>query len=176
MLIKRKQHEVPELNTVSTADISFMLLIFFLVTTSMNVDKGLRGRLPHTQKTERALETEVNKAHLLTIELSESNAITVNNAAMAMDSLADVAADFILKNGNRHVIYLQTAANSTYQTYFRLQNELSKAYRTARNTLAQQRYGTTFELCDEVGQEEINKELPQRIAEKNEPNEKGGAP
>ena len=46
MLIRRKQHETPGLNTTSTADISFMLLIFFLVTTSMDVDKGLLRQLP----------------------------------------------------------------------------------------------------------------------------------
>ena len=47
MLIRRKQHETPGLNTTSTADISFMLLIFFLVTTSMDVDKGLLRQPQH---------------------------------------------------------------------------------------------------------------------------------
>ena len=46
MLIKRRKHIVPELNTTSTADISFMLLTFFLVTTSMDVDRGLVRQLP----------------------------------------------------------------------------------------------------------------------------------
>lgn len=49
MFFKRNTHDVPELNTVSTADISFMLLIFFLVTTSMNLDKGLSKNVLSTE-------------------------------------------------------------------------------------------------------------------------------
>ncbi len=48
MLIRRKQHETPGLNTTSTADISFMLLIFSLVTTSMDVDRGTVAPTPFT--------------------------------------------------------------------------------------------------------------------------------
>ena len=46
MRFHRGQREIPELNTTSTADISFMLLVFFLVTSSMDSDKGLRRQLP----------------------------------------------------------------------------------------------------------------------------------
>jgi len=46
MFLKNRQRRVPELNTTSTADISFMLLILFLVTTSMDIDKGLSRQLP----------------------------------------------------------------------------------------------------------------------------------
>ena len=46
MIFRRKRREVPGLNTTSTADISFMLLVFFLVTTSMDVDKGMNRQLP----------------------------------------------------------------------------------------------------------------------------------
>ena len=49
MIFRRKRREVPGLNTTSTADISFMLLVFFLVTTSMDVDKGMNRQLPPKQ-------------------------------------------------------------------------------------------------------------------------------
>ena len=52
MIIQRSKHRVPGLNTTSTADISFMLLIFFLVTTNMDVDKGLSRQLPPANKEE----------------------------------------------------------------------------------------------------------------------------
>ena len=71
MLIRRKQHETPGLNTTSTADISFMLLIFFLVTTSMDVDKGLLRQLPspEPQKKEQQ-QSVVDKANLMALRLT----------------------------------------------------------------------------------------------------------
>ena len=71
MLIRRNRNETPGLNTTSTADISFMLLIFFLVTTSMDVDKGLLRQLPspEPQKKEQQ-ESVVDKNSLMAIHLT----------------------------------------------------------------------------------------------------------
>ena len=68
MIFRRNRHETQGLNTTSTADISFMLLIFFLVTTSMDVDKGLLRQLPspEPQKKERQ-ESVVDKGTLMDI-------------------------------------------------------------------------------------------------------------
>ena len=75
MLIRRKQHKTPGLNTTSTADISFMLLIFFLVTTSMDVDKGLLRQLPspEPQKKEQQ-QSVVDKANLMELRLTAGGA------------------------------------------------------------------------------------------------------
>lgn len=53
-MFARRKRTVPQLNATSTADISFMLLIFFLVTTSMDLDKGLGKKLPPVEKIGRA--------------------------------------------------------------------------------------------------------------------------
>lgn len=76
MLIRRKQHETPGLNTTSTADISFMLLIFFLVTTSMDVDKGLLRQLPspEPQKKEQQ-QSVVDKANLMALCLTAGDTL-----------------------------------------------------------------------------------------------------
>ena len=103
MLFKRKKQEVPELNTVSTADISFMLLIFFLVTTSMNLDKGLKGRIPPKDKKEKQEQTEVNKNSFMSIELLPNNQITLEGKPIGLDSISPVASRFILKHAKKHV-------------------------------------------------------------------------
>ena len=61
MITRRKPRQVPRLNTTSTADISFMLLVFFLVTTSMDVDRGLRRMLPTLDDKTEQQEMEVAK-------------------------------------------------------------------------------------------------------------------
>ena len=67
MLIRRKQHETPGLNTTSTADISFMLLIFFLVTTSMDVDKGLLRQLPSPEPQKKEQQQHIPGGILLSV-------------------------------------------------------------------------------------------------------------
>ena len=74
MLIKRRQHRVPVLNTTATADISFMLLTFFLVTTSMDVDRGLVRQLPplDNEQEHNAEVVEVERANTMATESSRS--------------------------------------------------------------------------------------------------------
>lgn len=79
MLIKRRRHRVPALNTASTADISFMLLIFFLVTTSMDVDKGITRQLPPVEQTEDKSVAEVRAA----TSCSVSSGLTASSLSMA---------------------------------------------------------------------------------------------
>ena len=59
MFIRRRHRDVPELNTTSTADISFMLLVFFLVTSSMDTDKGLGRKLPPVEEQQQQVESFV---------------------------------------------------------------------------------------------------------------------
>ena len=93
MLIRRKQHETPGLNTTSTADISFMLLIFFLVTTSMDVDKGLLRQLPspEPQKKEQQ-QSVVDKANLMELRLTAGDTLLVTVWARNISSLSRVTA------------------------------------------------------------------------------------
>ncbi|HEY9551544.1 MAG TPA: biopolymer transporter ExbD, partial [Prevotella sp.] len=75
MMIKKRRRQVPGLNTTSTADISFMLLIFFLVTTSMDVDKGLLRQLPPAQNNQEQQVSEVEKSTLMAIKITPANEI-----------------------------------------------------------------------------------------------------
>ncbi|WP_273178330.1 ExbD/TolR family protein, partial [Hoylesella pleuritidis] len=72
-MFRHRPRRVPRLNTTSTADISFMLLIFFLVTTSMDVDKGLSRQLPPPDLHPQTEETNVEKHNLMTLEITADN-------------------------------------------------------------------------------------------------------
>ena len=72
-------HNVPGLNTTSTADISFMLLIFFLVTTSMDVDKGLSRQLPPPELKKESEQTNVSKSNLMTLQITSDNRLLVDD-------------------------------------------------------------------------------------------------
>src|SRR5574344_175472 len=98
--MNRKKHKVPGLNTTSTADISFMLLIFFLVTTSMNPDKGLSLRLPPPPANKEVGQLTVKERNILQVRLDASDRLTVNDQPMAVNRLKEKAKAFIANPAN----------------------------------------------------------------------------
>ena len=74
MILRREKRSVPQLNTTSTADISFILLVFFLIMTSMDTDKGLSRMLPAMTDKERQEETtDIERSNVLSIRLTETS-------------------------------------------------------------------------------------------------------
>ena len=151
MLFQKKKRSVPQLNASSTADISFVLLILFLVTTSMDVDKGLHRQLPPLQPTkDQTKPQEVDKSRIMTLHIDSRNNLTCNGAKVAIGSLHQKIVDFITVAGpQQHIIRLEADPASTYDTYFQTQNEIANAYLALRNQEAQRRYGTSFARCSD---------------------------
>lgn len=135
MIIQRRKHRVPGLNTTSTADISFMLLIFFLVTTSMDVDKGLSRQLPPAEKQEvkKQVETNIAKKDLLAIKILADNKIMVNDKPAKVGVLSQEVVNLVRRAGKKHLVTLVTDRNADYNTYFQVQNELMKGFHKVRN-------------------------------------------
>lgn len=173
MLIRKKRHHIPELNTTSTADISFMLLIFFLVTTSMDVDKGLRRQLPPAQQEKVEQESLVDKGKLMELKITGDNALLLNGQPVNMNELRIRTEEFITRVGKEHLISVSASPESAYETYFNLQNELMAAYKNVRDRLARQRYGRALEACNEAQRDVITQQCPQRIAETYQTSEEG---
>ena len=75
-----KKRKVPGLNTSSTADISFMLLIFFLVTTSMDTDQGLGRTLPKPPEDEQMQkQLDVKERNILYVRVSKDNLLMIGD-------------------------------------------------------------------------------------------------
>ena len=164
MIIHRKRQEVPGLNTTSTADISFMLLIFFLVTTSMDVDKGLARQLPAPQKKEMQ-ETNVDKSTLMALHLMAGNKLLVNDKPTDIGHLKDEAVRFIKRMGKRHVISIESDRDADYNLYFQSQNQLMEAYGELRNEYAQAKYGKRYASLSKQQKDKVRQALPIRITE-----------
>lgn len=164
-MFRRRKKTVPGLNTTSTADISFMLLIFFLVTTSMDADKGLNRLLPPPQQEELNHQRDVDEKDLLTISLYADNAITVNQQQISLPELTDIVTRFIKSRGNRHQIMIVIDRKAEYNTYFQIQNEIVRAYNILRNHSSQKRYHRNYLSLDNKERETIQKLWPQHISE-----------
>lgn len=166
MLIRRKQHETLGLNTTSTADISFMLLIFFLVTTSMDVDKGLLRQLPspEPQKKEQQ-QSVVDKANLMALRLTAGDTLLVNGKPMQVSQLKEETIRFVHRLGKKHLISIESDRDADYNLYFQMQNQLMEAYSQLRNETAQKKYHRDYALLNNDQKEQVRNICPQRITE-----------
>ena len=92
--------KTPEINATSTADIAFLLLVFFLATTTMNVDSGLYRRLPPYQP-ENQKAPEVAKRNILQILVNQNDMVMINDSPADVNTIKDRTIEFILNPGNR---------------------------------------------------------------------------
>lgn len=165
MFGRRRDHRVPGLNTTSTADISFMLLIFFLVTTSMDPDRGITRELPPIDKKSENTPTNVAKDKTLRLRIDEQGRLYCDDHPMALGSLKDSVENVVARGGKDHVIQLRTERNTSYDAYFHVQNGIIAAYNELRNQKAEQAYGEPFDELNEPQKESIVRLVPQKISE-----------
>lgn len=187
MLFRRKRQEIPALNTTSTADISFMLLIFFLVTSSMDADKGLLRQLPPPNDATEEQEVEIKKRNILELELDDHDQLTCNGEPATFVELTRRVEEFVansdervdlpekserelhllgrMRVSDRHVIAVKTAPSTTYNAYFEMQNAIVRGYYRVRNNLARQRFGHSYERCSQEERDVLAMVYPQRISE-----------
>ncbi|WP_132066258.1 ExbD/TolR family protein, partial [Aquimarina spinulae] len=144
----------PEVNAGSMADIAFLLLIFFLVTTTIETDTGISRKLPPPQEEE--IEPPVLKQkNIFVVELNKNNDLLVEEAPMELKDLREAAIKFLDNGGGRGeeacsycqgdrdpsssdnptkaVISLNNNRETNYGAYIAVQNELVAAYTTLRN-------------------------------------------
>lgn len=167
MLIRRRKHTVPALNTTSTADISFMLLIFFLVTSSMDVDSGLVRQLPplDDSQTDEEDYTEVSRDNTLSFKIDAQGKVALNGKIVSLEDLRTRIYAFLKPRTNHHVIYIDSDPNADYDVYFKLENEIVAAYNSVRNDIAKKRFGHSYAQCSEEQKKTVRQMCPQQIAE-----------
>ena len=189
--------KIPQINASSMADISFLLLILFLVTTSMDVNQGLARRRPAPVPPDQKVEnTDINKRNLMVVKINSANQLMVQGQLLDIKQLRAKAKEFI-KNENDdatlpklveedfgepigvvkytkdHVISVQNDVDTQYQAYLDVQNELVAAYNELRDECARQYFHKAYAELDEDQQKQVQKVYPQKISEA-EPKNYGG--
>lgn len=187
-MFQRKKRETPGLDTTSTADISFMLLIFFLVTSSMDTDKGLARQLPMPEDQTEEQELVVKRRNVMELRLDATGCLSCDGDTLDTDALVSRIEDFVAnaaddplkperserevnllgrcRVSDRHVIFIYVDSLATYDAYFQMQNAIVAAYSNLRNTLAQQHFGHDYKDCTQEQREAVAMVYPQRISEK----------
>lgn len=182
-----KSFSTPEINAGSMADIAFLLLVFFLVVTTIETDTGMFRKLSPIQETEPVIMHERN---VLNVWVNSKDEIMVNGDLIPLEKLFEISIRFIanpndLKNLpqkeiinvpilgeiliSKQVISIQNDENTSYGMYIQVQNELARAYSHLRDELSQERFQKTYLELKEFNEIEkvqaIKKVYPMRISE-----------
>lgn len=182
----------PEVNAGSMADIAFLLLIFFLVTTTIEKDKGIARQLP--PKEDVVDPPKIRKRNLFIVNVNRHDQLMVNDELMDLKNLREAAIDFLDNGGatqgtaeycdycqgardpessdnpEKAVISVQNDRLTSYKMYIAVQNELVAAYNQLRNRESQRLFGWNFtEMNDALeegnyrGDEDVLKERMEQI-------------
>jgi hypothetical protein len=157
----------PEVNAGSMADIAFLLLIFFLVTTTIEKDKGIARQLPPIDDTEQP-DVIIKQKNLFIVNVNKSDQLLVEEELMDLKDLRAAAIEFLDNGGapagspeycqhckgsrlpnssdnpDKAVISVQNDRLTSYKMYISVQNELVAAYHFLRDREAERLYGWKF--------------------------------
>lgn len=190
-MAKRK---VPEVNAGSMADIAFLLLIFFLVATTMNVDSGIQRILPQIPPEDQP-PIDIKQRNVLLVFVNKYDQINVAGEVVDITMLKDKAKAFVVNAANdpnwpekdmvdieklgkfpvsKGVISLQNDRGTSYEMYIKVQNELTRAFNELREELSASKFRTKFENLDDEQKKAIQRAIPLKISEAEPRNIEGG--
>ena len=177
----------PALNTTSSADIAFLLLIFFLVSTTMDVDKGIQRRLPPMpDENQKQQDIKVNRRNIVVVRINSQDRILAGGVPMDVTQVKEKIKEFITNPANseslpekemkdiegfgqyavsKGVVSLQNDRGTSYSAYLRVQNEIVKAFNEIRDDFAMINYGSKYADLDEEKQRIVRDAVPQSISE-----------
>jgi len=186
------RRETPEINAGSMADIAFLLLIFFLVTTTMNVDSGISKKLSEKPPVDY-VPPVIKEKNIFEVNINRNNELLVEGERMDVKQLKEAAVKFIDNGGgdgklvdgvstgpcdycereksiassdhpNKAIISVQSDRGTDYGTYIIVQNELLSAYTELRNKLSQKRHGKSYtQLEKEYKDNKTNTKLKEEV-------------
>ena len=154
----------PEVNAGSMADIAFLLLIFFLVTTTIETDSGISRKLPPIEENEE--DVIIKQKNIFTVLLNGKDQILVEDELMELEDIRAAAIEFLDNGGgkgedgcdyckgkrdprssdnpDKAIVSLKNERETSYAAYISVQNELVAAYTHLRNVRAEELYGESY--------------------------------
>lgn len=181
------KRKTPGLNTGAMSDISFLLLTFFLLTSSINTEQGIPRKLP-PPKTEDAQDkkVDINKRNVLNVLVNFRDEISVNGDVIMVSDLKARAKEFFANPSNdpslpekvskpiegigdfqvsKGVVSLTNDQGTSYNMYVQVQNELQRAVNELRNETALQYFGKKYDALDSAAQRAVSTAIPMSISE-----------
>lgn len=170
------KRDIPEINAGSMADIAFLLLIFFLVTTTIQTDSGLNVLLPPYVEVPPPPEKK-NKRNVFAVQINGNNQLLVRGTPLPLSELGMIKErlkTFIMNNGKdpnssdspkKAVVSLLNDNGTSYEAYVGVYNQLKAAYNELWEESAQRQYGRSYKDLSKKERQGVRKEIPLVISE-----------
>lgn len=174
MLLKKRKREMAEINGSSMADIAFLLLIFFLVTTTINVDTGIGLVLPPPLDPEEE-PPPVKERNLMNILVNAEGRILMDEEPYSLADVRSRLKEFIDNPNNDEnlsedpdlaIVSIKTQRQTPYRIYVDMLDEVMGAYKELRDEASRANYGVPYgALRDESEQQKQVRDMyPKKIS------------
>ena len=193
--MSRFKRDIPQINSTSSADVAFILLLFFLLSGSLDSKSGIYRRLaPAASETAIKKENLIAERNILSLSIHDDNLVYLKQDTTPISGIRKIAKVFIDNPDDKDflpqktivdipglgltpvsrdaVINLEFSRKSNYQTYISVISELTAAYDELRNGLALEKFRKSFVDLSEEQQTAIREVYPLQISEKEIPEEK----
>jgi|Deesub1362B_J571_1020462.scaffolds.fasta_scaffold05262_4 biopolymer transport protein ExbD len=121
MLLEKERKRAAEIPTASLADIAFLLLTFFLVTTTIDVDKGLGLTLPPKGK-----QQEIRKKNICNVLVNAQGEVLIDEKPAQISMIKDIISQKLLENP-KLIVSLKTARETKYDVYIKVLDQIKQA-------------------------------------------------
>lgn len=173
-MLKKKKREGAEINGSSMADIAFLLLIFFLVTTTINVDTGIGMVLPPPLDPEQE-PPPIRERNLMKILVNSQGLILMDEEPVQITEVREKLIEFISNPENNEelsispdaaIVSLKTQRETPYSIYIDMLDEVMAAYKDLRDAASRSNYGVTYDALadDSPQQDQIREMYPKKIS------------
>lgn len=178
--------KTPELNASSMADIAFLLLIFFLVTTTMDVDTGIGRKLPPPPDVD-VDPPKFKTRNVMNVLVNKSDRLLINGRPGDISTLKDEVLEFMTPHfpddvdfpevyeeniellgtvyRSRGLVSLKNSRGTSYKMYISVQDQLALAFTELKDDLAMKKFGRKYNDVSEEQKEAINEAIPSRVSE-----------
>lgn len=174
MLLKKRERDSAEINGSSMADIAFLLLIFFLVTTTINVDTGIGMVLPPPLDPE-VEPPPIRERNLMNILVNAQGLILMDEQPVSINEVKDKLIEFIDNPTDNEelsispdaaIVSLKTQRETPYNIYIDMLDEVMSAYKELRDAASRANYGREYSQLAENSpqQEQIKDMYPKKIS------------
>lgn len=178
--------KTPGLNTSSMADISFLLLAFFLMVSSINTDMGIARKLPPPLPPNQDKPPEVHQRNIFVVKINSKDRLLFDGEIGRVEDLKERAKTFLSNPDNlpnlpekemreipilgkmevsKGVISLRNDRGTSYDMYFQVQNELAAAINELKNELSVNKFGKKYADLKDAQRDAIDEAIPVAVSE-----------